>query len=138
MRRPEMLVPVTFLAAILLGTVLLSLPWMSNGEVGLLEAFFTSVSSVCVTGLIVVDTGADFTTAGQAVILGLIQLGGLGIMTLSLFALVIVGRRVSMNQETHVKERGAAPLMEHTPRSHKSPLGGRPLPPRPGHLTPHP
>ena len=104
MRRPEMLVPVTFLAAILLGTILLSLPWMSNGEVGLLEAFFTSVSSVCVTGLIVVDTGADFTTAGQAVILGLIQLGGLGIMTLSLFALVIVGRRVSMNQEAHIKE----------------------------------
>jgi len=108
MRRPEMIVPVTFLVAIVLGTVLLVMPFASDGKVGLLEAFFTATSSVCVTGLIVVDTGVDFTRAGQAVILLLIQLGGLGIMTLSLFALVIVGRRVGLIQEEAVKEEFTA------------------------------
>ena len=104
MRRPEMIVPVTFLVAIALGTVLLVMPFASDGKVGPLEAFFTATSSVCVTGLIVVDTGVDFSRAGQAIILCLIQLGGLGIMTLSLFALVIVGRRVGLIHEEAVKE----------------------------------
>ena len=87
-RRPEVLLPVTFLAAILVGTLLLSLPGAASDRVGPLEAFFTATSAVCVTGLIVVDTGADFTPMGQAIIAALIQLGGLGIMTFSVLALV--------------------------------------------------
>ena len=71
-RRPEVLLPVTFLTVILLGTVLLSLPGMASERVGPFEAFFTATSAVCVTGLIVVDTGADFTLAGPSVILALI------------------------------------------------------------------
>ena len=104
MTRPEVLVPVAFLIAIAAGTVLLALPGMSNDGVGPFEAFFTATSAVCVTGLIVVDTGTDFTAAGQTVIAILIQLGGLGIMTLSVFALVLAGHRVSMDQENTIKE----------------------------------
>ncbi|MHC4134952.1 MAG: TrkH family potassium uptake protein [Planctomycetota bacterium] len=104
MKRPEVLLPITFLVAIVVGTGLLLLPGMASERVGLLEAFFTATSAVCVTGLVVVDTGTDFTASGQAVILGLIQLGGLGIMTFSVLALVLAGRRVRLDQETAVKE----------------------------------
>lgn len=103
MRRPELLLPVTFLIVILLGAVVLTLPAMSGPNVGPLEALFTSTSAVCVTGLVVVDTGTDFTPWGQAVIMLLIQLGGLGIMTFSVLALVMVGRRVGLHHEAHVK-----------------------------------
>ncbi|MHC4937385.1 MAG: TrkH family potassium uptake protein [Planctomycetota bacterium] len=103
MKRPEFLLPATFLGAILIGTVLLVLPPMHNGGVGLLEAFFTATSAVCVTGLVVVDTGTEFTTSGQTVILALIQLGGLGIMTFGILALVLFGRRVALAQEAAVK-----------------------------------
>jgi len=103
-KRPEVLLPLTFLVAIAVGTGLLLLPGMASERVGPLEAFFTATSAVCVTGLVVVDTGTDFTVAGQAVILGLIQLGGLGIMTFSVLALVLAGRRVRLDQEAAVKE----------------------------------
>jgi trk system potassium uptake protein TrkH len=103
-QRPEVLLPATFLAAILIGAALLRLPGMASDRVGLLEAFFTATSAVCVTGLIVVDTGRDFTPQGQAVIATLIQLGGLGMMTFSALALVLAGRRVSLSQTAAVKE----------------------------------
>jgi len=102
--RPEVLLPVTFLAAILAGAVLLQLPGMASDKVGPLEAIFTSTSAVCVTGLVVVDTGKEFTRAGQGVILGLIQLGGLGIMTFSVMVFVLAGRRLSLGHEAAVKE----------------------------------
>lgn len=102
--RPEVLLPSTFLLAILAGGGLLLLPGMASGRVGVLEAFFTSTSAVCVTGLVVVDTGRDFTFRGQCVLAALIQLGGLGIITFSLLALVAVGRRVSLDKEAAVRE----------------------------------
>ncbi|MDH3592190.1 MAG: TrkH family potassium uptake protein, partial [Planctomycetota bacterium] len=66
MRRPEVLLPLTFLSAIAVGSILLTLPVMHHGAVGPLEAIFTATSAVCVTGLVVVDTGTDFTAHGQA------------------------------------------------------------------------
>ncbi len=99
-----MLLPLTFVAAILVGMLLLLLPGMSRGAVGPLEAFFTSVSAVCVTGLSVVDTGTEFTRAGQVVIVVLIQAGGLGIMTFSVLVLLVAGRRVALDQEAQVRE----------------------------------
>ena len=70
-----------FLTIILIGTVLLALPPASTGEpLSLVDALFTATSATCVTGLIVVDTGTRFTPFGQWVILGLIQVGGLGIV----------------------------------------------------------
>jgi len=104
LRRPEVLLPVTFLAAILVGWIVLSLPVCSRDDVGPLEAFFTATSAVCVTGLVVVDTGTGFTPAGQGVIAALIQLGGLGMMTFSVLAMVLAGRRVSLEQAAAVRE----------------------------------
>lgn len=71
----------SFLLLILMGTLLLMLPTATYTDISLLDALFTSTSAVCVTGLIVVDTGTFFTPFGQTLIMILIQLGGLGIMT---------------------------------------------------------
>ena len=84
-----------FAVAILLGGVLLWLPWAHlPGRVSFLSALFTSASAVCVTGLVVVDTGADYTVLGQVIILVLIQAGGLGIMTFAALAFHLLGRRL--------------------------------------------
>ena len=78
----------TFLALCILGTIILSIPGAATGAgISLVDAAFTSVSAVCVTGLIVVDTPNAFSLFGQAGILLLIQLGGLGIMTITTVAL---------------------------------------------------
>ncbi len=78
---PAQLFISSFLGIILVGTGLLMLPKATHEGIGLLDALFTSTSAVCVTGLIVVDTGSYFTTFGQSIVLLLMQLGGLGIMT---------------------------------------------------------
>lgn len=74
----------SFIILIIAGTLLLMLPFSTTRGISLIDAIFTSTSAVCVTGLTVIDTGKDFTIFGQAVILFLIQLGGLGIMTFSI------------------------------------------------------
>lgn len=98
---PERLFVATFLGLSLLGAVVLALPICAASPQGiaLLDAAFTAVSAVCVTGLIVLDTPVDFTFVGQLVIVLLIQLGGLGIMTFSTAALRILGRRMSLRTE---------------------------------------
>lgn len=88
----------SFLGVIVLGAILLSLPisTVQRGSMPLLDALFTATSAVCVTGLVVVDTGVYFTKFGQMVILALIQIGGLGMMTLSTFFLILLGKRLQM------------------------------------------
>ena len=78
---PAQLFITSFILIILAGTALLMLPNATNTQISLLNALFTSTSAVCVTGLIVVDTGTYFTHFGQFIILILIQAGGIGIMT---------------------------------------------------------
>jgi Trk-type K+ transport system membrane component len=78
---PAQLFIASFLGIILTGTFLLMLPNATNTEISFMDALFTSTSAVCVTGLIVVDTGSFFTQFGQTIILLLIQLGGIGILT---------------------------------------------------------
>jgi potassium uptake TrkH family protein len=78
---PAQLFIISFLSIILTGTLLLILPNSTHDGITPIDAFFTSTSAVCVTGLIVVDTGSYFTKFGQIVIILLIQAGGLGIMT---------------------------------------------------------
>jgi trk system potassium uptake protein TrkH len=99
--QPARLLVVTFLTLCLLGSLFLSLPISSARAAGIspVDAAFTAVSAVCVTGLIVLDTPVDFTGFGQAAILLLIQLGGLGIMTFSTAALGLLGRRLSLRHE---------------------------------------
>lgn len=98
-RSPESLLVAGFGVLILAGTVLLWLPWSHRGTVGTLEAFFTATSAVCVTGLVVVDTGTDYTFFGQVVILLLIQTGGIGVMSFAAMAFALLGRRLSLNAQ---------------------------------------
>lgn len=81
MLNPAQLFVVSFFIIILIGSLLLMLPRATYDDISFIDALFTSTSAVCVTGLIVVDTGTYFTTFGQFIILGLIQIGGLGILT---------------------------------------------------------
>jgi len=86
-----------FASLIAVGTALLMLPAAAaSGKLGFVDALFTAVSASCVTGLVVVDTGTALSRFGQIVILGLIQAGGLGIMTLSTLFLLLGGRRPSL------------------------------------------
>jgi trk system potassium uptake protein len=80
-------------ATIIAGTILLRLPFAHNGPpIGWLDALFTATSAVCVTGLVVVDTGTQFSFFGQLVILILIQIGGLGLMTIGTTVLLALGQ----------------------------------------------
>lgn len=89
-----------FAGIIVTGTILLLLPISSNnGQVTpLVDALFTATSGVCVTGLVVVDTGTYWSPFGQAVILGLIQIGGLGFMTSSTLLFLLIGRRITLRE----------------------------------------
>ncbi|MFW5761243.1 MAG: TrkH family potassium uptake protein [Cyclobacteriaceae bacterium] len=82
---PALLFIFSFLLLIVSGTMLLLLPDAAHHEITFIDALFTSTSAVCVTGLVVVDTGSFFTTVGQVIIIILIQLGGLGIMSFTTF-----------------------------------------------------
>jgi len=82
---------VTFGAMIMVGTLLLKMPRATVDGISWLDALFTSTSAVCVTGLNVVDTEATFTTTGRVILLILIQVGGLGVMTLTTFLAAIFG-----------------------------------------------
>ncbi len=98
--RPEAYLIGTFGGLILLGTLLLSLPFAHTADpVSPLDAFFTATSAVCVTGLIVVDTGTAFSFAGQTVILLLIQFGGLGIMTFAALIIQVTGAKLSLRSQ---------------------------------------
>ncbi|RPH50398.1 MAG: ATPase [Desulfobacteraceae bacterium] len=102
----------SFMAAMLAGAFLLMLPFSTtSGNIAFIDALFTSTSAVCVTGLTVVDTSAYFTFFGQLVILVLIQLGGLGIMTVSVLLFQFLGKVVSFRQRMAMQETFA-----HTPR----------------------
>lgn len=104
--RPARLMVVSFLVAILIGGLLLSLPRAMTPEhrqeegpylaKRVLNCFFTAVSATCVTGLVVYDTGKDFTLFGQVVILVLIQAGGLGIMVFGTLFGMLAGRQFSL------------------------------------------
>lgn len=89
--QPITLMVISFAIIILFGTFLLLLPKSTTNGISFIDALFTSTSAVCVTGLIVVDTANAFTTLGKTIILFLIQIGGLGIMTLTTFIAFLMG-----------------------------------------------
>ncbi|WP_088893406.1 TrkH family potassium uptake protein [Leptolyngbya ohadii] len=95
-----------FLAVISFGTILLMLPIsIAEGTWGdFITAFFTSTSAVCVTGLVVVDTGTYFSFWGQLFIMLLIQVGGLGYMTATTFLLLILGRRFGLRERLAIQQ----------------------------------
>lgn len=95
-----------FLTLIVIGTVLLMLPFSTAAGTWNqpLVALFTATSAVCVTGLIVVDTGSYFSAFGEFIILLLIQLGGLGYMTATTFLLLLLGRRLSLRDRMAIQQ----------------------------------
>ena len=103
---PAQTLLLSFLIVIIIGAVLLMLPKATapGKELNVLDAFFTATSAVCVTGLIVVDTGTHFSFFGQMVILILIQIGGLGIMTFSSFLALFFGRGMAVKERVMMQE----------------------------------
>lgn len=107
--KPPQLVALSFLITIVIGTLLLSLPAANNvdGGVSFIDSVFTATSAACVTGLIVRDTPVDWSPFGKAVIFLLFQAGGLGIMTLSTFFAVVLGRKFTLSQNVIIQREHA-------------------------------
>lgn len=103
---PGRLIAMGFAAVILLGTVVLLMPFSirADAEVTWIDALFTSTSAVCVTGLIAIDTADHFTWFGQAVIAALIQIGGLGVTSVGIGFILAAGKRVGAKGRLMVKE----------------------------------
>jgi trk system potassium uptake protein len=96
---PQGLLLLSFAGLILIGGFALWMPYAARGApLRFIDALFTSTSAVCVTGLVVVDTATRFSTLGQATLVLLIQCGGLGILTLSTFFLVALGKKITLGQ----------------------------------------
>ena len=100
-----------FLGVILLGTALLMLPVSSRdgSAAPFLDALFTSTSAVCVTGLVLHDTASYWSVFGQCVILTLIQIGGMGVITVAAAFALISGRKISLMQRSTMQEAISAP-----------------------------
>lgn len=100
-----------FSGVILLGTLLLMLPFSSRD--GIMtpfgDALFTSTSAVCVTGLVLYDTATYWSTFGQVIIMFLIQIGGMGVITVAASFAMISGRKISLMQRSTIQEAIAAP-----------------------------
>lgn len=101
---PPVLLMLLYAVLILVGGGLLMLPFAARVPVTLSDALFTSASAVTVTGLVVLDTGSAFTVFGQAVIVALIQLGGLGLMTFAVLILSALGQTVGMTQQLILRD----------------------------------
>jgi trk/ktr system potassium uptake protein len=115
LRHPAQYVALAFVGASLLGGLLLRLPMATEpGEAtSFVTALFTSTSAVCVTGLIVVDTGGHWSTFGELVILGLIQIGGFGIIALSSLLVAVLARRLGLRHRLiAVAETGAVDMSD--------------------------
>ena len=100
-----------FASVILFGALLLMLPYATidgNGAV-FKDALFTATSAVCVTGLIVQDTATYWSYFGQGVILLLIQIGGMGVVTLAVAFTMLSGKRISLKQRSTMQEAISAP-----------------------------
>ncbi|WPF90158.1 TrkH family potassium uptake protein [Cyanobacterium aponinum AL20118] len=103
-----------FIAVISVGTILLMMPFaVETGNWGsFITALFTSTSAVCVTGLIVVDTGTYFSFWGELIILCLIQIGGLGYMTTSTFLILLIGKKFDFRQKIAISESFDRPFLQ--------------------------
>ena len=115
-----------FAGVILAGAFLLMLPFSStSGKITpFFDALFTSTSAVCVTGLVVVDSGSYWTMFGQAVILLLIQIGGLGVITIAVAFAMLSGKKISLMQRSVMQSAISAPHVGGRLRLTRFILGG--------------
>lgn len=106
--RPTMAVALGFLGVIVVGTALLAAPWSSasGASTPLSDALFTATSATCLTGLITVDTATHWSAAGQVAIMALIQLGGLGFMTMASLMALLVGGRMGLRRRLGATAEG--------------------------------
>ena len=102
-----------FMGVILAGSLLLMLPWASRSGKwsSFSDTLFTATSAVCVTGLVVQDTATYWSEFGQVIILLLIQIGGLGVVTVAVSIATIAGRKIGLMQRSTMQEAIAAPKM---------------------------
>ena len=102
-----------FLSVILLGSLLLMMPiaTKSGQSTSFLDALFTATSAVCVTGLVIKDTATYWSLFGQGVILILIQIGGMGIITIAIAIATVSGRKIGLMQRSTMQEAIAAPTV---------------------------
>lgn len=100
-----------FLAVIILGSIMLSLPAASMDEsrTPFIDAFFTAVSATCVTGLSVYNTAEHWSIFGQTVILLLIQIGGIGVVTMAVAISLFSGKKIGLMQRSTMQEAIGAP-----------------------------
>ena len=96
-KSPVRILPLTFLFLCIAGGILLFLP--ISGKMSFIDALFTAVSGVCVTGLSVSDIATQLNTFGQFILMVLIQVGGLGIMTISSVIFLLLGKKMSVTYE---------------------------------------
>jgi len=104
--KPERILALGFLCAILIGGLLLMLPACATdrSSIGVLNAFFTATSAVCVTGLSTIDAGRDLSALGQAVLLMLIQVGGLGFMAFATLIMSALGKKMSLKNRLLLRD----------------------------------
>ena len=107
---PNQAIALGFLGIIIAGALLLMLPFANRGGRGLsfLDSLFTATSATCVTGLVVADTWTQFNLFGQLILLLLIQVGGLGYMTMMLQASLFLGRKIGLKQRSLMMESVSA------------------------------
>lgn len=103
---PAQILVLGFLMVIIIGALLLNLPisTTTNESIGLVNALFTATSAVCVTGLVVVNTLDTWSLFGQSVILLLIQIGGLGFMTLTTSIFILIGKKITLKERLIIQE----------------------------------
>lgn len=104
---PPRILALAFGGLILIGGILLNLPLASqNGaSIGIINAIFTSASAVCVTGLVVVNTAKHWSLFGQVIIILLIQVGGLGLMTMATLVAMLMGKKITLKERLVIKEQ---------------------------------
>ncbi len=103
---PTQILVLGFASMILIGALLLTLPVASSTgrSIGFLNALFEATSAVCVTGLVVVDTADDLSIFGQLIIITLIQMGGLGFMTMATMVFLLLGKRITLRERLVIQE----------------------------------
>lgn len=105
-KKPELIISLSFLILILIGAILLTLPIASKSgkSIGFINALFTSASASCVTGLVVVNTTSYWSVFGKFVIILLIQMGGLGTMLIISLVSLMLGRKIGLTERLLIKE----------------------------------
>ena len=98
------IIVLSFLLAILIGALFLALPVSHNGELSFLNALFTATSATCVTGLTTVSLSTSLTLFGQIIVLLLVQIGGMGFMTLASATFVLVGKRFTLRERLNMRD----------------------------------